>query len=407
MDVKQAEMWQTSYTVSGSVVNGPSKLTSVDLVNAVDRSRSDLIRNPKDAYGFRSMSPFKAHEVIIDYDAQGCTFTGTQSRAPFATTTRGEWTGIPLDFRDVPQSSSMVTGGEQTDSLLAMRAEQNLAIRDINVLQFAAFLPATLKNIHDNLRKLDKWTDGIRDPRVRRELLKNEDPRSWYLQYLFVYNQLWRDIHGAIRYLKKKSIPEGALVTGRAFNKQTVPYHNRWSSLSPHRILHGYQGTVVLNGEIQMSQRAVSVARVTSELHYNKTNALGLDNPMYLAWDLLRWSWVIDQVADIGLFISSLTSLHGLEFLGTSVTTRTVNRCVVMGEDVIHTDPYTKWSFVARDGFNTSLRKQVTRNVYGQPTNVVTFRNPFKNNIAVTAAVAAALSLKMRAYTGDFSRVGR
>lgn len=345
--------------------------------------RSETVNNPKDSYGFRAMSPYKATKHEREQPAG----SGKMEYKGYPCSPWVKYDGVPGGiekwFKTLFDRMSVV--GEQSTDLLAMRAEANLKQQDINLLLFAAFLPATLKNIHANLKKMDSMIDILHDKQALMHHFRGTNWKSLYLQWLFVWNQLHRDVVGGAAFLKKQSRPIGSLVTGRAranwqtsFEDHQYPY--QWGEI----------GKAVCATNVSVGQRAVSVARVTCDVKY-AYNALGIDNPMYLIWDLLRWSWVIDQIVDVGLFIQSITSLHGLEFLGTSVTRRAENTSIVTIE------PFSRgarsWHPEYSPGFST--RKTVERLVRSNPTRNVTLRNPFQNSVAVTAAVAAAVALKM------------
>lgn len=344
--------------------------------------RSKTVINKKDQYGFRPMSPYKAeyHKRIEP--------VGTSKMIGPTCWMNHDFSGFPGGmewwFRD--SFDRMTALGEQSSDLLAMRAEANLKQQDINLLLFAAFLPKTLLSIKDRYQKMDSLLDIAHDKKKLMRRFKKSDWKSLYLEWLFVWNQLHRDVVGGAAFLKKQSRPIGSLVTGRARAEWTTSYED-----VKYPYAWNYIGKAVCRTDVHVSQRAVSVARVTCDVAYTH-NALGIDNPVYLAWDLIRWSWVIDQVIDIGLFIQSITSLHGLEFLGTSITRRAVNLSQVNVED----HSADQYKFVPSYSTGTSIRKTVDREVRSNPTRTVTVRNPFQNSVAVTAAVAAAVGLKMQ-----------
>lgn len=365
--------------------------------NVIYKARSSTVNNPKDAYGFRPMSPFEGIEEErrqptgtreMYSTSGGCDGLVNRCHGPIPS-------GIEYWFRAQVYRDS-VAGG-QTHDLLAMRAEADLKQQDINVLQFAAFLPSTLKNIYDNFMKLDEMLNLLHDRKKLKRVLKKEDPRSLYLQWLFVWNQLYRDIVGGVRFIMSKSRPIGSLVTGRASNTSE---NEEVVSKMPYA--YDYVGLATCTTRMSLSQRAVSVARVTSEISYT-SNKLGLSNPAYLAWDLVKWSWVTDQIVDIGLFISSITSLHGLEFLGTSITDRVVNETTVTVESFERSGYSYQCSYAP--GF--SRRKHVKRIVRPNPTKTITFRNPFQTNVMIAAAAASALSMKAVKSKSALDRLAR
>lgn len=356
--------------------------------------RSKTVSNEKDKYGFRAMSPFRAtyHKRI---ECRGSSEQRLKGYPCFDTVT-DRMTGFPggMERSFGLMLNRMALPTEQSVGLLAMRAEANLKQQDINLLQFAAFLPSTLRNIKGNLQKMDSLIDILHDKRKLMQRFKGTEWKSLYLQWLFVWNQLHRDLVGGARFLKKQSRPIGSLVTGRsrASSQTTFEDHalpREWE----------YVGRAVCRSTVEVNQRAVSVARVTCDVAYAH-NALGIDNPAYLLWDLVRWSWVVDQIIDIGLFIQSITSLHGLEFLGTSVTRRATNASIVEVEGMTRGN----YTFSVDYSAGTSFRKTIDRQVFKNPTRGIMLRNPFQNSVAVTAAVAAAVGLKMQRTDQDLLR---
>lgn len=383
-NVKEATQHTLTNRLAGNACSWGPTNRSYGGSNIEFGQRSETIINKRDQHGFRAMSPLKAtyHKRVQPVGSTEMTHPGYPC-TPYARL-EGFPGGVEYWFSDLLDRMTAV--GEQTPDLLAMRAEANLKQQDINLLLFAAFLPSTLRNIKETYQKMDSLIDILHDKRKLMRRFKGTDMKSLYLQWLFVWNQLHRDLVGGAKFLKKQSRPIGSLVTGRARASWTTSYEDVKTPSAWERI-----GLARCQTDVTVSQRAVSVARVTCDVAYTH-NALGIDNPMYLIWDLIRWSWVIDQVVDIGLFIQSITSLHGLEFLGTSITKRVVN------VSQINVEPYAYngYSYSPSYSTGTSIRKTVDRQVRENPTRTVTVRNPFQNSIAVTAAVAAAVGLKMQ-----------
>lgn len=364
--------------------------------NIESETRSDNVNNPKDRYGFRAMSAFDASKHTLRWPS-------------------GESTGIRL--RDCPGTvsykvknlansgdigyirsacSDTSTMGMQTEQLMRQRAEANLARGDINVLQFAAFLPSTLRTLKQNADTLSTLLTNFRHINWQRELHHGGNARGLFLQYLFVHEQLLRDIRGGIKFLQQESGLKGQLVRGRSFNTSTRSVDTTGGL----NYAWGVVGRVRYTGDVKVDQRAVAIARITCETTYTASQ-LGLTNPLYLGWDLVKYSWIIDQVVDIGGFIGSLSSTHGLEYLGTSVTTHSTNKgqLSVIG--------YQDKSTQVTPSFGTGNNdyKTVVRRVYDSPFNGITVRNPFRNNAMITAAAFAALSLELRQTRNIYTTV--
>lgn len=350
--------------------------------------RSDMTKNQKDAFGFRQPSAysFMEHRVVnpegrSDYtNKSSCdqTLTGYPGNI-------GYWHKETTDT-SIP--------GRQSDGLLAQRAEADLNAADINLLQFAYFLPQTLSTIARSARNLGKLADDLaRDPMDLSKAFghKHFDPRSLFLQYLFVWNQGIRDIHGLCNLISDRAKhPHMKLLRGTSNNKAT---HNYVHSTQPYAWT--VVGTSTCSGTKSIEQKAVSYARVVDSISAQR-QALGLTNVAYLGWDIVKWSWVVDQFIDVGSFIGSLTSTVGLEFLGTSVTTVEKNIASV------HLTPYhyqrgsQQYSCVPHYSNGLSSYTKGVRNVYMSPNTSINLRNPFQASTAMTSAVVAALSLNFK-----------
>lgn len=394
----EKELWTPACRVS--TVESTANNVVYDLL---ERSHRPKVSNPMDEFGFRSPSPYWARETAIKH---GVGSVEWESRHP-SPSTQGDCAGkkayysrltgaLDASFNNVYMSKRSYTGAEQTNALLAMRAESELADANLNVLQFAAFIPSTLRTIASDVRKLKTLLHIAGNVKSLRAFFKvGEDPRSLYLRWLFVYNQLYRDILNSVEFLQSKTKPEGFIVRGTSTNSYTEKYSGSpldvWSRIQNSVSSRAVIAKAIPEGQIEMSQRAVSYARITNRLEFT-ANSVGLLNPAYLAWDLVKWSWVVDQLVDVGAYINSLTSMHGLEFLGTSITTRVVNSCTLSYVPVETNQTITTNVSVTP---STSKRKWIDREVRKNPTQTITVRNPFQTSTKINAAVVAALSMEM------------
>lgn len=388
--------WDTS-----CVITTNEKSSNNVVYDEFERSHRPKVANPKDKFGFRSPSPYWAREVEVKHGAGTVRWESRHmSASPEGNCANRKAYYSHLDgvlaypMQNILTSKRSYTGAEQTNALLAMRAESELADANLNALQFAAFIPSTLRTISSDVKKLSTLLQVAGNVKSLRALFKvGEDPRSLYLRWLFVYNQLYRDILNSVEFLQSRAKPEGFIVRGTSTNKYTENYSGHvneiWASMDNWNRAIIAKGNY--KGQIEMGQRAVSYARITNQLEFT-ANSVGLLNPAYLAWDLLKWSWVIDQLVDIGAYINSLTSMHGLEFLGTSITTRVVNTCSLSYEA---TETNQSVSSDVSVSPSTSKRKWVDREVRKNPTQAVTVRNPFQTSAKINGAVVSALSMEM------------
>lgn len=354
--------------------------------------RDDVRRNLPDEFGFRKPSPYSWEIVNVRQPRGSTQMKGTGSNRNYCKTIINFPGGLQSQH---PEANNMSPIGLQTAKFLAQRAEQDLNTADINLMQTAYFLPSTLNSIKDTAKALKYVSDCLRvSPKTLGFALGRTsaqlDPRSLFLQYLFVWNQGIRDIKAGIQLIQDYGKqPHMKLLRGTSNNDGSVPL-----SSTKYPYWRNGIGRSVSNTNLRFEQRAVSYARVTDVVTAQQ-QALGLANPLVLGWDIVKWSWVIDQFADVGLFLGSLTSTVGLEFLGTSVTT------VVSNETQVDIQGYTdRNGYVYSPSFadGTSFRQKGNRVVFDSEQRGLNFRNPFRNSATVTAAAIAAASL---AFSGS------
>lgn len=81
----------------------------------------------------------------------------------------------------------------------------------------------------------------------------------------------------------------------------------------------------VRNCTVRADASITALFRVDSSLTI--ANALGLDNPAAIAWELVPFSFVIDWFLPIGRYLSNLSALNGLTLVHATEFRRVIRRC--------------------------------------------------------------------------------
>jgi len=144
-------------------------------------------------------------------------------------------------------------------------------------------------------------------PRVRQQLLRqregllesrSRDLADAWLQFSFGMKPLYGDINAAVEETIR-SCSEGITMWVRTHSEHTMK-----SS-----IMVTYQGeSFVCTFDEIMRLRAKASFRISDTVE-NRAVAMGLTNPLQVAWELVPYSFVIDWILPVGDYLSSLDSL--------------------------------------------------------------------------------------------------
>lgn len=144
-------------------------------------------------------------------------------------------------------------------------------------------------------------------PRVRHELLRrregllesrSRDLADAWLQFSFGMKPLYGDINAAVEETIR-SCSDGITMWVRTHSEHTMK-----SSTTVNQ--HGT--SFVCTFEEKMLLRAKASFRI-SDTGENRAVAMGITNPLQVAWELVPYSFVIDWILPVGDYLSSLDSL--------------------------------------------------------------------------------------------------
>lgn len=362
-------------------------------------SRSDVQKTVKNDLGFRPMTAYKA--MVIDDFPCSYTAVGTSyyAGAPQYEVT-GEGT-MNHSYNSLFGVKLLTPGlfNQKNKTLLVNGAFIKLKEQSVNLALTLSFIPETtgmIKRMADKLRraylfiKRGRWKAAA-DVLGLRFL---DDIRDNYLEILFGWMQLARDLQGAVELLSDLSRPKMYYVYGRS----------KWENKRKQYVsANAYTWTLSLKYsatlDVKSTQKCIVIAQVTSEgLHSLKRS--GAINPLLIMWDMLRWTWVLDQFVSIGQYLDAYDAMAGLEYCTGSY----LEYSEVSG--VVNTEPAVQSTYPAnQSGWTYGMesnapgfisRKNMNRELVTPADIGVTIKNPFHMNVAIAAAAVAALNQVVR-----------
>lgn len=357
-------------------------------------SRDPVRINPKDQFGFRPPSPYKSEFRRMDY-------TGYQSSAY---STKNCPQGTALEF--VSEGNCWYAGSwmfdqvpgyrssSQTTQLIKQRALSDLKQQKVNLAMTLAFSRETAGMVSQGGRRLLGAYKALkgRDPvHALRELgawrgnkAHKANAASLYLEALFGWGNLANDILGAVEHMNKQSKPAFSYVYGRSSSDDSYDVSTSlrdatdgWNGLGRSRFV----------GTARTENKAVCIGRITSEGLHNLAS-LGFSNPAEVLWDILPWSWVINQFVAVSEYLSTYDATVGLTYLGGA---HTLYQSVDGDFSLTNMPPDKRGRYVQASGHIGVQRRRAVRTVFDADDVNLTIRNPFKTSTTVAAAVAAAL----------------
>lgn len=162
-----------------------------------------------------------------------------------------------------------------------------------------------LARVISALRK-GKWSHAYyqlfgRNPKT----LGRRDAANLWLEWSYGWRPLLSDIYNGVELIREGFRGNSLLFSAR---------RTRSEQLDPADLFGGYNVGRVTDGEARESSQVILYGSVTSNL--SVLSSLGLINPLALAWELTRLSFVIDWLLPIGNWLQSLSATVGITFVG-------------------------------------------------------------------------------------------
>lgn len=211
-----------------------------------------------------------------------------------------------------------------------------------------------------------------------------------YLEYVYGWKPLMSDIYGVSELLKEQGT-RPLLLSGKGVaNQQTQLSQRSYTNVS----------NTCVSKIGPLSERVKVSCKIYGRIDPNTAglrtlNQLGLLNPASLAWELVRWSFVIDWFVPIGPVLNALSAPAGLVFVG---GTRSL-RVSASGPYTHANDKYRKPQNsvqMQNDANGTVLLESYERSTYNSwPLPMLYYsRDPFSGDRPLKALALAIGSLR-------------
>lgn len=173
-------------------------------------------------------------------------------------------------------------------------------------------LLSSLKSVWSNRSLRPFLNKTIRD--IRREGIDSLAARK-YIEYVYGWKPLMSDIYGIME-MAKESGSRPLLLSGRGTAQRNASGSGYVTAVSEHTVTEWttheeVRTTCKLYGRIDPEYAGLRAL-----------NQLGLLNPASLAWDLVKWSFVVDWFVPIGPVLNALTAPAGLTFVAGTTSSR-------------------------------------------------------------------------------------
>lgn len=160
------------------------------------------------------------------------------------------------------------------------------------------------------VRKHDDFYRAASDVGLK-DLSLLEDLRSRWMQYQFGIRPLIRDVDDAVTWLSEAIHNHGysVLVSAKAGHE-----------MRDNRLLGSVMGTPArtsMETRLEVQDVCMTHYSVVYEIPTGQVSvrtALGLDNPFYVGWEVVRLSWMCDYVVGVGDWLQSFTAANGMVF---------------------------------------------------------------------------------------------
>lgn len=209
-----------------------------------------------------------------------------------------------------------------------------------------------------------------------------------WLEIQYGWKPLLSDVHGAVSSLEEKD--------GGVLNRYVVTVRGRGEVLSNSNL-------VLANTSGRPYQRVIenrSTCRVRLDLQPNNTyyktlGALGVTNPVTIAWELLPWSFVADWFVPVGDFIQQFDASLGWRFLSGTKSQRMFSTYRDRG---LTYGSKNGWAPLVQNWRAAGFYLRIDRVLYTAfpSPNVPSFKNPFSALHVANALALLRGSFKVR-----------
>lgn len=390
--VDYTEQLITTIHKTGKVIEGPIKRRSYELLTMLG-ARDDIKHNPRNSNGWRNMSPYSADfKNIVPYYARS-------ERVDVDNGATYRWIAEGTTSKDISRmfgstSTAARMFNTRNKTLLVNGAFIKLKEQKMNLALTLAFVRETAGLISGTANKLRRAYYFIKRGRWKAAadvlgLRYKDELAGNYLAILFGWMQLARDLQGAAEMLSDLSRPKNYFVYGRSRNEST-----RKQTFGPQHVYVGYTHcNLTMEATYKSDQKCVVVGQVSHEGLVNLKRS-GVLNPMLIMWDVVRYTWILDQFVSIGQYLDAYDATAGLAMVGGCYTEYADCKAYVYPSDYGNTK-VTAFS----PGFVSTV--SVRRTLVSDDDIGIVLKNPFDMDVKIALAAVLALT-KALAKDGPF-----
>lgn len=355
-------------------------------------TRSDVVKTVKDKDGFRPptayVSKFSEYSPMhVESTLHARSYGGYE--IAFSAT---QWYSVESAF----PNARPVHFNIRNKTLLINNAFRKLKEQEMNLAQTLVFVKQTAGLITDHASRLRRAYYFIKRGKfsVAADILgirRVSDLRDLYLSVLFGWMQLSRDLQGAVEMLSDLSRPKHYYVYGRSKNEHSRRVYQQMEGPYVNNRPCNLEG----NADVKTTQKVVVIGKVTSEGLHNLKRS-GAINPMLIMWDLLRWSWIIDQFVSIGQYLDAYDATAGLDYMGGTYTLYTESNGSIAPIPVTFRD--SRYMTIDTGIPCVFKMSDLSRELVRTSDIGIVLKNPFDMDIKI--ALAAVLALSKRVSNG-------
>jgi len=211
------------------------------------------------------------------------------------------------------------------------KAKSKLKDQDVNLLEVWGERHETLNMMRQNIDRIGRAASklrqrdlagaaqalgvGLRSSRSLNGFSQSKALANGWLELQYGWRPLISDIYGGVEFLHKK-LTQPKKTTVRVVGSASL--NGGTSTQSKFGTLN--KGTLTVTSQYQVEVKACAYYHHLSPTSHTLAQ-LGITNPLYLWWELTRFSFVVDWLVGIGGWLSSLDAAVGFSYNDGCITT--------------------------------------------------------------------------------------
>lgn len=350
--------------------------------------------NPKSVSGWRDPAPYSHGRRYCELCQSSDTYTQIHSDfdtcggklVPWTDTTT--WVGSSIfaddsgtnDWYPVP---TRLTDRALTKALLKLQDQKvNLAQNLVERRQTAGLLSETAHRLYSSLKvfrqRNPKLWHEVRRSGSRKNFNSTAAGREW-LKYQYGWKPLISDIYGSLQLINDRSQDhksDRVTVIGNAREEFSFTWEKPMNSY----------GALLLSRKGWWRAHASLSYRMNIPI-VSALSQVGITNPLYVAWEEIPYSFVVDWFLPVGNWINSWTADYGFDFLGGSMTL--TQEQTDKGISFLYRPPFPNYTATYPSwGSAYGYGKRMSRSVYSSsPVPGIHLKNPL-SSLHVSEALA-------------------